>query len=183
MFTRYLSMYDATMAAPENKFGGLTEFVFGVLLELNAEEHSASLAQVGSLFRSFVCLLDLLALSGGTVQSQIYDHAIKIWDKLPDELQEVRRRYFLVRVCFFLMWCFCTALQDEGLQRQHPVDFIQLSDLRAARRHGFAEEAVAAARPPDGTQLNARISIGLIRRNCCVTHWPAAGCSDCTFVR
>ncbi len=42
-------MYNAAVADPDAKFGGLTEFVFGVLIELGAEDHSVSLAEVRAL--------------------------------------------------------------------------------------------------------------------------------------
>lgn len=61
MFTRYLTMYEQGTASSSTKFGGLTEFVFAILLELGAESHSVSL-------------------------SEIYSHAKTIWHKLPDEL-------------------------------------------------------------------------------------------------
>ena len=60
LFHRYLAVYARVTASAETTFNGLTEFVFAILLELKAEEHSVTL-------------------------EQIYAYAKLIWHRLPSE--------------------------------------------------------------------------------------------------
>ena len=61
LLIRYMACYEEANRDHSSRFGGLTEFVFGILLELGAEAKPVSL-------------------------TEIYAHAKTIWHKLPEEL-------------------------------------------------------------------------------------------------
>jgi hypothetical protein len=77
MFNRYMACYEEATRDKNGRFGGLTEFVFAILLELGAEVRKCEI----SFHFSESCS------QGKPVSlTEIYAHAKVIWNKLPEEL-------------------------------------------------------------------------------------------------